>query len=418
MDSELVAPAVRRRIVGTMFVVSSLIAAAQIAFFTLSTIIAVSRSGSESVAGVPSTLSMVGRAVAAYPIGWIMGRAGRRLGLSLGLLFGIAGMAISTWAIATGSFWAFSIGSGFAGVARGAVDLGRYAAADVNPPDRRARALGVVIFAGTVGAILGPLMVAPSMRLAELRGYPADSGPYLFGVILSALSLLLVFLFLRPDPMTLSRRYDAAEAREVDAATSGGATLRRLLALGHVRLGVAAMTIGQLVMVMIMVITPLHMSHGGHGTESISLVIMAHTIGMFGLSGVSGWLVDQVKPGIVVIGGSIVLVIASIMSPLTHSVPGLAFALFLLGLGWNMCFVAGSALLSDGLGSVERGRIQGFSDTLAAAAAAVGSLATGPLFASGELLLVSAVGLALSLGLLAAAFLQSQRKMADLPLAS
>jgi MFS family permease len=410
MRQVVITPTIRRRIVGTIFVVSSLVSAAQIAYFTLTSIIATDLSGSETLAGVPSTLSMVGRAVSAYPIGWIMGRFGRRIGLSWGMLLGLIGTLVSAWAIGSGSFWGFSIGAGLAGAARGAADLGRYAAAEVNPPESRARSLGLVVFAGTIGAIVGPLLVSPSTQMASAFGLPADSGPYLIGAIFSALSLGITYIFLRPDPLFLSKEYDQAEEAATAADGSVNRSASQLFALGNVRLGIAAMAIGQLVMVMIMVITPLHMSNAGHGTRDISFVIMAHTLGMFGLSTLTGWFIDRIGSIAVVVVGAVILIIASLLSPFVGSVAGLAGALFLLGLGWNLCFLAGSTLLATGLLPGERGRVQGTSDTLSSAAAALGSLSTGLLFAAGQLLLVSAVGLALSLGLFAAMFLFRREK--------
>jgi MFS family permease len=412
MSTELITSVIRRRIVATIFAVSSLVAAAQIAYFTLTSIIAADLSGTDSLAGVPGTLSMVGRALSAYPIGWLMGRVGRRYGLSLGLLFGLIGTLMSAWAIGTGSFWLFSIGAGLAGAARGAADLGRYAAAEVYPPESRARSLGLVVFAGTIGAIAGPLLVVPSTESAAAFGWPAESGPYLIGALFSALSILLTFLFLRPDPLVLSKQYEPDEpvGEDVDGKVKGR-TFRQLLSLANVRLGMAAMVIGQLVMVMIMVITPLHMSHAGHDTGAISLVIMAHTLGMFGLSTLTGWLIDRIGSESVIIIGSVILIVASVLSPFVSTISGLAFALFLLGLAWNLCFIAGSSLLASGLAANERGRVQGSSDTLSSAAAALGSLSTGPLFAAGTFILVGAVGLALSLGLFAASFLLKPKKI-------
>jgi MFS family permease len=412
MPSELITPVIRRRIVATIFAVSSLVSAAQIAYFTLTSIIAADLSGTDSLAGVPGTLSMVGRALSAYPLGWLMGRVGRRYGLSLGLLFGLVGTLMSALAIGSGSFWMFSIGAGLAGAARGAADLGRYAAAEVYPPEGRARSLGLVVFAGTIGAIAGPLLVVPSTEAAATFGWPAESGPYLIGALFSALSILLTFLFLRPDPLLLSKQYEPDEPVGAGEAGNGQVrTFRQLMTLGNVRLGMAAMVIGQLVMVMIMVITPLHMSHAGHDTGAISLVIMAHTLGMFGLSTVTGRLIDRIGSESVIIIGSVILVAASIISPFVATVSGLAIALFLLGLAWNLCFIAGSSLLASGLAVNERGRVQGSSDTLSSAAAALGSLSTGPLFAAGTFILVGAVGLALSLGLFAASFILRPRKI-------
>jgi MFS family permease len=123
---------------------------------------------------------------------------------------------------------------------------------------------------------------------------------------------------------------------------------------------------------------------------------------MFGLSGAAGWLIDRYGQGTVIVSGALLLVVASLLSPFVVSVTGLASALFLLGLGWNLTFVAGSALLAVGLAPLERTRVQGLSDAWSAAASAAGSLSTGLLFAAGRMTLVGAVGLAFSLALIAA----------------
>ena len=400
---EEVKSSVRNRLIAVIFTVSSLVAAAQVAFFTLTPIIATELSGSEGGAGIPSTAGLLFRAMAAYPLGWLMGRAGRRLGLTVGLVIGLVGMVMSAWAVGVGNFWFFTLGAGLAGVARGASDLSRYAAAEVSPIDRRAKVIGWIVFAGTVGAVLGPLLVTPAVNFAERLGFVPQSGPFWVGAIVLALSSVFTFVLLRPDPLTISRQMDDHDrfmtGRQLDGPSR---PLSQLLQSWHVRLGIGAMTIGQLVMVMIMVITPVHMDHGGHGTGAISLVIMAHQLGMYGLSWATGWLIDRFGATTLIIAGAALLVIASLLAPVVMSVIGLSVALFLLGLGWNLCFVAGSSLLAVGLGPAESARVQGFSDTWASAASAAGSLSTGLLFATGDMLLVGAVGLAFSLCLVAA----------------
>lgn len=405
--SSTITPAVRQRLVAVIFIVSSLVAAGQVAFFTLLPIVAVDLSGSESMAGVPSTLGLLFRAVATYPLGWLMGRAGRRPGLTIGLLFGVAGSALSAWAVGGGAFWLFAFGAGLGGVARGAADLARYAAAEISPPDRRAKVIGWIVFAGTIGALVGPLLVTPAVNMAERIGLTPESGPFWAAALVMAVSTVLTFVLLRPDPLLISRLDDAPVADAVSEQPTR--PLKSLLGLWPVRLGMAAMTIGQLVMVMIMVITPLHMDHVGHGTGAISFVILAHQLGMFGLSGGVGWLIDRLGAAVVIVAGALLLVVASLLSPFVVSVAGLSIALFLLGLGWNLCFVAGSALLAAGLAPGERTHVQGLSDAGSSAASALGSLSTGPLFALGAMTLVSAVGLALSLALVAAWVLSKNR---------
>jgi len=411
MSSEIASNA-RRRIIVVLFIVSSLAGAAQVAYFTLMPIIAADLSGSDSAAGIPSTLGLLFRALTTYPLGWLMGRAGRRLGLSLGLLIGMVGTGVSAWAIGVGHFWIFAVGAGVAGVARGAADLSRYAAAEVSPPERRAKIIGWIVFAGTIGALMGPVLVAPAANLAGSLGLVPETGPFWAATAVLFLAIILTFVFVRPDPLEISRRMAMAE-RELsgDLPESQSRPVRQLLKNWNVRLGITAMAIGQLVMTMIMVITPLSMSHAGHGIGSISFVILAHQLGMYGLSSLTGWLVDRFSPAAVIIGGSIVLIISSLLSPFAASVPSLTVALFLLGLGWNLCFIAGSALLAVGLAPAEGARLQGVGDTWASAASAVGSLSSGFLFTIGAMSLVGAVGLGFSLALIAAWVLSRQRAL-------
>jgi MFS family permease len=168
-----------------------------------------------------------------------------------------------------------------------------------------------------------------------------------------------------------------------------------------VLLAVAAMAIGQLVMALFMVITPLHMDHNNHTTESVSLVIMAHTLGMYGLSSVTGWLIDRYGRIPLIVAGAVLLIISGIQTPLSVSLLNLVVALFLLGLGWNFCFIAGSSLMADALQPGERARAQGASEVLVSLATGVGSLGTGAVFHQGGMTAVAAVGIALTLLLMA-----------------
>jgi len=152
----------RRRISATLFTTQGLFTGATIVAFTLTPVIAVGLSGSASAAGVPTTAGLVGRAAIAYPVGWLMDRVGRRYGLSLGFFVGIAGAMVSVWGIVNGSFLAFVLGGLLFGMMRGTSEQGRFAAAEIYPASRRSRIIGSIVFAGTFGSILGPLLVAPA----------------------------------------------------------------------------------------------------------------------------------------------------------------------------------------------------------------------------------------------------------------
>jgi MFS family permease len=147
-------------------------------------------------------------------------------------------------------------------------------------------------------------------------------------------------------------------------------------------IAVITMVLGQMVMVLVMVITSLHMHDHQHGLTDISAVIASHTFGMFAFSIISGRLADAWGREKVILSGAITLVIACIAATISPDVLPLGVALFLLGLGWNFCFVGGSTLLADQLSPAERSQTQGFNDLLVGLASAFGSLESGFIFAS------------------------------------
>lgn len=390
-------PAVQRRITTTIFTAQSLFSAAFIASFTLMPIVAARLFGADSVAGVPSTIILLGRAGMAYPTGWIMDKYGRRPGLVLGYLLATLGMVLAAFSIIWGSFLGFCVGAALLGMGRAGSEQTRYTVAEVYRPHRRAKIIGMIVFAGTVGAVLGPQIVPFATGIAENMGIDGQSGPYMLSAVLLALGTLVLFAFLRPDPLHISRLIAAENASEQVAQSQR--PLSEIFAGNQVRLAVLAMVIGQLVMTVLMVITPLHMNHQNHSVTAISWVITSHTLGMFALSNVTGWLIDRTGRVTMILTGGLVLVSAGLLVPAVSTVAMLAFALFLLGLGWNFTFIAGSSLLADSLRPVEKGRAQGASEIFVALASGTGSFSTGFLFDFGGITAVAVLGLVLSLAL-------------------
>ena len=150
-------------------------------------------------------------------------------------------------------------------------------------------------------------------------------------------------------------------------------------------------------MVMIMVITGLHMKALAHPLTSISLVISAHTFGMFAFSVVSGNLTDRLGRETVIMLGAGILILAGLSAGLSPDVLPIAVSLFLLGLGWNLCYVGGSTLLTDQLSPPEQSRMQGVNDLLVGLASAVGSLGSGFVFAVVGFQIMGFVGAGLSI---------------------
>jgi MFS family permease len=254
-------------------------------------------------------------------------------------------------------------------------------------------------------------------------GRPEWAGPFVVSAALLIIAIGVVFLFLRPDPQQLGQKIADQEAAEdpqnIENTAGEGRPLREIFAAPMVQLAVLSMVLSFFVMAMLMVITPLHMNRHDHSTAAISGVIMAHTLGMYGLSWFTGWLIDRFGRIQMIVAGTAVLMASCVIAPLSLRVPILSLALFLLGLGWNFCFVAGSTLLSDALAQQERGRAQGASEMLVALGTGAASFLTGVFFAQGQYLLVSLIGLAGTLLLLLGTVVfVRQQKMIDLQSAS
>ncbi len=401
MSNEAPVSSAQKRIVSVLFVAQSFFSASSIAAFTLSPIISSALSGSDSWVGLPNTVTLLGRAGFALPLGIMMDRFGRRLALSSGYSMAIIGSAISVWAIVSGNFLAFLLGALFLGMARSAGDQSRYVGAEVFTQSRRAKVIGLIVSAGTIGAIFGPLLVPASASWMASLDLPEETGPFIASGILMIFATGAVLFFLRPDPRELGQAIAVQEAAEhpqsLGNIVSERRPLRQIFAAPMVQLAVFAMVIGFFVMAFLMVITPLHMNHAAHTTAAISTVIMAHTLGMYGLSWLTGGLIDRFGRIPMILAGTVLLGVSCILAPLSLRVPILGLALFLLGLGWNFCFVSGSSLLSDALASHERARAQGASEAMVAIGAGLASLSVGLVFAQWGFLVVSAIALIFTL---------------------
>ena len=390
-----------RRITRTLFAAQSLASAATVAIFPVVSILGARLGGHPSYAGVPAMLYQLGGAFSAFGWGRLMDRIGRRGTLVLGLAAGAVGALLAVLSIEQSSFVGFLVAALFVGVAVSAVQLARFVAAEVHPPSERARAISTVVLGGTIGAIAGPLLAGAAARMASATALEELSGPFLVTAALFVGAALLVYILLRPEPREIGRAV-AALHDPGHAAAGPGRSVVEILRVPAAFVAVMAMVFGQLIMVMLMVITPLHMRGHEHQLSSISFVISAHVVGMYAFSILSGRLADRLGRGPVIVTGAAVLVLACLGARLSPQVLPLSVALFLLGLGWNFCYVAGSSLLADQLSPSERGRTQGTNDLLVGLTSAAGSLSSGIVFAAigyGAMALVAATAALIPLSL-------------------
>ena len=387
-----------RRLITILFIGQGLALVALFASTSIGSITGVQLAGTERVAGWPSTAQLLGGTVAAYLAGRIMNRFGRRIGLSLGYIVGIIGGVVAGLAVIANSFALFLGGMLLLGASRATSDQARYAAADVSLEARRARAVSTIVFAGTIGAVLGPAITSMAGSAATARGFDQLAGPWFVTAAGLVITLLFVFVFLRPDPRDVARALNVPDSdSRLAEAPSSARSFRQVLNDPLVRVSIVALGLAQAVMVMVMNITPVHMTHFDHQLSDISFVISMHILGMYGLSPVTGWISDRWGKMPTIVIGSLLLIAACILAPTNPATLPLAASLFLLGLGWNFCFVAGSSLLTDRLAVNERPRMQGSADLIVGVASVIGSLSSGELIASAGYGAANAIGIGVAL---------------------
>ncbi len=372
---------IAKKITTVLFLSQSLSSAGFIAAFTVNALVGYDLTGRQALAGVPGGIYVVGQACGALLWGFTMERIGRRRGLALGQVVGVIGSAIAVFAVLHRSFPLFLFGLALVGTARAAVDLGRFVAAEVHLPAHRGRAISNVVLGSTVGAICGPLLVGPMGHLVARAGFHELSGAYIAGAGVLVIASALIFSGLRPDPRDIGRELAQLHPSLIPQQTVRG--LGEIVRQPGVIVAIITMAFAQMIMVIPMSITSLHMKLHQHPLTAVSLVISGHTFGMFAFSIISGRMADRRGRGPVIILGSIVLIISCVMAaPAVGFIP-LFIALFLLGLGWNFAYVAGSALLADQLSPGERAKTQGVNDLILNLSSGASQIASGIVFAIG-----------------------------------
>lgn len=353
-------------------------------------------SGSESMAGLSQTTQVLGAAVAAYVLGRVMDARGRRFGLLAGYLLGAAGGLLAVLAGVVGSMTLLLVGAVLLGATTAANNGARYAATDLAPARSRARALSVVVWATTFGAVIGPNLTGFAEVFSEAVGIPVLTGPFAIGAMGMLAAALVVGVFLRPDPLLVAR--EGAPVTEKAKGTSW----RRAIAVIRERPALAAAVVGQAAahatMVAVMVMTPLHMEHGGAGLEVIGLVISGHVLGMFAFAPIAGWLADRIgRADVMALGGGVLLVSLVLCAAAPQGSSGRIFVgLFLLGLGWSLATIAAATSVADHTPLEVRADVQGTADLIMGVAAAAAGAVSGivvdlagyPALALGTILLV------------------------------
>lgn len=332
--------------------------------------------GSDRLAGIGSAGATLGAAFTAVPLAAMMRRRGRRPALVTAFGIGAAGAALAALGGETRSLFVFIVGMSIFGAGQAGALQSRYAAADLAPVEAKASAIASVVWIGTLGAVFGPLLTPFEKNLAESLGLSRLVGPFAAASVFFALSGLIAFIRLRPDPLVASGGVSVGLDR-VPLRTQIRVALRAIGASRSARAGLVAMIVSQSTMVAVMTMTPPHMKDHGHADLS-ALVVALHIVGMYGFSPLIGRFTDRFGPLRSLEIGAVVLGIGIFSTVIAGYVPGLMFAgLLLLGIGWSVGLIAGTTLVSESVPVSARVEVQGTADLAMSLCGGVAAFASG-----------------------------------------
>ncbi|MFD3975069.1 MFS transporter [Streptomyces cyaneofuscatus] len=405
-------PALQRR-TSTVLVVSQILGGLGVAIgIALAPMLATEVTGSEALSGLAPTASVAGTALLSLPLAALMTSRGRRPGLVLAYLIGALGGALVVLGTIARSFPLLLLGMAAFGAGSSANLQARFAAADLVGPERRGRAISTVVWATTIGSVVGPNIAAPAGRLFRGGPVPETAGPYLWSAVAFLAAGVIVAVLLRPDPL-LTARALAPQSSQGERKRSLRAGAAAVQDSPMAKLALGTVTVSHTAMVSIMVMTPVHLGGHGAGLQLIGLVISGHIAGMYAFSPVMGWLADRFGR-LSVIGLAVgLLSCAALLAGTAGPRHGqTALGLFVLGLGWSAGMIAGSALLTDSVPQEARAAVQGLSDLTMNAAAGIGGATAGVIVAQWGYGPLNAIGAALLLPVAALALRRSMKPSA------
>ncbi len=323
----------------------------------VSTLTLVLVTGVESILGLGPAIFLSAAALAAFPSGRLMDRVGRVPVLAGGFCLGIAGTLTTALGCSLASATLVIAGFALIGASTGTVQLARTAAADMYPPERRARGISLVLFGALFGAALGPLVFRPLFAGRELT-LDALVRPWLAASAFMVLGLVLS-LSIRPDPKTIATAL-AAELSGEPAAPP--APLREILRRPGVPTALLAAFASFSVMVGVMNLAGAIVVGNHHHSADVFTVISLHIVGMYALVLVIGEVIDRLGRRPSLVSGLVLMGASSLALIWFSSVALTSVSLFGVGLGWNLSYVAAAAELVEHATPAERGRLIGFND--------------------------------------------------------
>ena len=272
-----------------------------------------------------------------------MDRLGRVPVIAGGFVIGAVGCALTALGCLADNAPLVILGFIGVGAMNGGVLLARTAAADMYPPEKKARAISYVLFGALFGAALGPLVFRP---LFAGKDFELDTLviPW-FVAAAMALVGLIIALNIRPDPRTIALELQAADRASGAPELAPAAPLREILRRPGVPSAVIAAIASFAVMAGVMNLTGYIVVGHHHAQADVFTVISLHIVGMYALVLVIGALVDRAGRRPTLLWGLAIMAVSTVMLAFAESIAWMSVSLFLLGLGWNLSYISATAEL-------------------------------------------------------------------------
>ncbi|CAL9320343.1 MFS transporter [Streptomyces sp. SudanB182_2057] len=323
-----------------------------------------------ALATLPFALISVGSWAATYPASRFMSRHGRKAGFLVGSGAALTGGILSVTALLTERFALFCLGIACIGVHQAFAGYYRYAAADMFPPEERGKAISTVLSGGVIAAVAGPFLATAVKDLGPVE----FTGSYALVTVLALMSLGVLSMLTAGDTEAAAAARSGPEAAEEAAPRTLGRIARQPVFLA----GVTGSCVGYFTMTSLMAAAPLAAVGAGHSVHDGAQVIQWHMVGMYATAFASGPLTRSIGAGRTLLIGAAVSALGTVTALTGLSHVHFMIALGLIGVGWNLMYVSGSALVATSYRPRERSVVQGVGEIFTLGGSAVGALAAGP----------------------------------------
>jgi MFS family permease len=341
----------------------------------LGTVTIVSVTGVRGILGLGPAVFLIAGALAVGPAGRLSDRVGRMPVIRGGFVLGTVGPWVTAGGCAARSGVLVFLGLGLCGAGQTIVLLSRAASAEMFPPARRARGMSIVLFGVVSGAIWGPLVFGPMFTGRTLSAHDLVV-PWLAAGAFTIAGLLISF-GVRPDPKEFSARYATA------AQSAAASPLREILRRPGVATAMVAAVASFSVMAGVMNLAGYVAVGHHHPQGSIFTIISLHIVGMYGLVLIVGDVIERLGRRTAMVAGLLVMAVSNAALAWLDTIFGMSLALFGLGLGWCVSYIAATTELVDLAGPAERGRLVGATDLLSSFTAAGLALGGGVVYTGG-----------------------------------